>query len=595
MNQAQPRFRIGARPAIHWGLAVSTVLASSAFSLRFASPNEFKWEFLVLCNICVLLDVAAGSRDGMHLSLDRLDLFLLAFLGLAGLSVSWSPDPASAALASLKWLLLAVPFLYLKYRATPQLNRFLLRAIALGNGIVLAFSIAGGANWAGFGNENFLAEFQLISLPFLIALLRVERAVLFRTLVSALISLEVVDLVVFNPSRMEWLIAVGGLTLGVEIMLWRRLRRWPFLALNLLFLALSLAGVAWLWLHAEAAEAFFRESMRPRFALMLNTLRMWLDAPLLGHGAGSFDALYPLYKEWHLQYFEHADKLLVNKMVKAGAAHNEVLQFLAEYGVVGLGLLAGVSWQLARRWLASPRGDVYAVAGLGVLLTGLAIGMIEFPLQNPATALLLVLGAGMLASRCGERPLAQWTAGRYVPATCALVAACVLAAAVFRFDQSNQRFGQVSGLLGTDPKAAFEANAEAFRLNPWDRRIRMQLYTTLTFWAENSPEPVSSPEENDRTYALSSRGAENQPVLLLARVQHLLNSGRHEVRREETEALLEELKRHSSRMADVWILEAYYALLLEERERAANALRRAQSLDPSPEQRENLSRLRENL
>ena len=600
MSSLEPRQSDGPCRVIQAGLAITTALALSTFSTQFANPNEFKWELLGLCNIWILLEVVVTSRrDGLRLAPDRLDLLLLAFLAYAAVSVAWSADADSGKLAVVKWVLLTIPFLYIKHSATPWLMLQLLRSVAVGNGIVMFFAISGWANWGGFGNENFLTEFQLISLPFLIALFRAEAGLAAKALIAVLIGLEVVDLAVFNPSRIEWLVVLGALVFFAERFLWRRYRAVHVLGLNLVGLAALTALGFWLWQQASWPDGFFRESIRPRFALTLNTLRLWLDAPVFGHGAGSFDALYPLYKEWHLQYFEHADKLLGNKMVKAGAAHNEILQFLAEYGVVGIGLLAGLAGQLLTRWLRSGDGDLYAKTGAGAIAVGFIIGMIEFPLQNPATALLLVIGAGFMAGRSPAPAVANLSTVGGKPSLLAPISASVaialLAAGIFRFDQSNRSFGQVGSMIAVDPQAAFDMNNEAYRLNPWDRRIRMQLYTTLTFWAANSPVPVSSPEENDRTYAVSIRGAEHQPVLMLGRVQHLLNSGRHVQNQAEVEALLTKLKQHSSRMADVWILEAYYALLVEDRDRAAAALTRAQSLDPTPEQRENLQRLRQSL
>lgn len=585
----------GARLILRAMLAAFTMLALCSFSNAYANPNEFKWVFLAACNFVILLELAIWPA-AFPLVLDRLDAWLLAFIAYAGVSLSWSADAAAGLLVWVKWLLLAGPFLYFRHLASDSLLRLSLWSVGLANAVVMVFAISGWANWAGFANENFLTEFQLISLPFLAALILAESSY-WRKLPAALVAgLELLDLAVFNPSRIEWLVLLGLLILALEVFIGRRLRLRSMLVLNGIAIAAAVGLLAWAGLHADSVHALFVESVRPRLALIVNTLRLWWDAPLFGHGAGGFDALYPIYKEWHLNYFEHADILLSNKMVKAGAAHNELLQWLAEYGLAGLGLLGGFAWQLLRLGLG--RRDGLAVAGAASLMIGLVIGLIEFPLQNPATALLLALAAAMVSRRndwlAAELLSAAGSLG-FVPRVAALAVGALLLTGILRFDQSNRLFGQVAGLLGSDPESAFQANGEACRLNPLDRRMRMQLYTTLTFWTENSPEPVSSPEENDRVYAFSRRGAEHQPVLLLGRLQHLLNSGRYETQREETEALLETLKRESSRMADVWILEAYYALLLEHPERAAAAIRRAQGLDPTPAQRENLERLRQAL
>lgn len=597
MSEPLPASSPGVRLFLRALLAAFIVLALCSFSNAYANPNEFKWVFLAACNLLILLELAIWPV-AFRLVLDRLDAWLLAFIAYAGVSLAWSADAAGGVLVWVKWLLLAGPFLYFRHRASDSLLWLGVWSVGVANAVVMVFAISGWANWAGFANENFLTEFQLISLPFLAALILAESNPWLKLPVALIVCLELLDLAVFNPSRIEWLVLLGMLILAIEGFIWRHLRRRSVLALNGIAIVAVAAALVWAGLHADSAHALFVESVRPRLALIVNTLRLWWDAPLFGHGAGSFDALYPLYKEWHLRYFEHADILLSNKMVKAGAAHNELLQLLAEYGLVGLGILVGIGWFMLKQGVR--RRDRHAALGGAALCVGLLIGLIEFPLQNPATALLLVLAAAMLSRREGCQASAAgrdlvtgplWVAGRLG----ALAAGVLLLVGMLRFDQSNRLFGQVADLMGSDPRAAFEANQEACRLNPWDRRMRMQLYTTLTFWTANSAVAVSSDAENDRVYEFSSRGAGHQPVLLLGRLQHLLNSGRYETQREETEALLETLKRESSRMADVWILDAYYALLLESPERAAAAIRRAQGLDPSPEQRENLQRLRQAL
>lgn len=588
---------ISFRAINHMLLAAGLVLSMCAFSNAYANPDEFKWVGLALFNFMVLMEFALGGGIGRLLP-DRLDAWMVAFIAYAGVSLTWSADAAAGGLAVVRWLLLGLSFVYFRQVAGDSFWRLALRAIAAANAVVMYFAITGRANWAGFANENFLTEFELISLPFLLVSIRLERTTVPRLFFAALVALEIVDLCVFNPSRIEWLVVLVAFVVGAQVLLWRRFSLSAAVWLNVAGVAVVVAILAGAWLWGGPVKALFVESIRPRLALIVNTLRLWSDAPVFGHGAGSFDALYPLYKEWHLQYFEHADILLANKMVKAGAAHNELLQGLAEYGLVGLGIVGGFVFHVLRSALG--RRDSLALAAAASLTIGLVIGLIEFPLQNPATALLLAMAAAQL-TRSPQAPRSQLPLARQpwhsmlAARLAVLLVAGVLLVATLRFDQSNRLFGQVASLLGSDPEAAFEANRAACRLNPLDRRMRMQLYTTLTFWTENSPEPVSSPQENDRVYEFSHRGAEHQPVLLLGRLQHLLNSGRYEQRPQETEALLEKLKRESSRMADVWILEAYYGLLREDSERAAAAIRRAQRLDPTPAQRENLERLRQAL
>ena len=54
------------------------------------------------------------------------------------------------------------------------------------------------------------------------------------------------------------------------------------------------------------------------------SFRMWQDYPLFGAGAGSFYGVFPRYREREAErgFLEHA--------------HNDYLEFLAEYGILGM-------------------------------------------------------------------------------------------------------------------------------------------------------------------------------------------------------------------------------------------------------------------
>jgi putative inorganic carbon (HCO3(-)) transporter len=112
----------------------------------------------------------------------------------------------------------------------------------------------------------------------------------------------------------------------------------------------------------------------------LYSLRMWRDYPLFGAGAGSYASVFPRYREG-----EAGRGLLEH-------AHNDYLEFLAEYGILGAVLPAGVV--LLALWnaiitLHTRRSQFARGIGFGALMAITAMlihATVEFNLQIPAYA-----------------------------------------------------------------------------------------------------------------------------------------------------------------------------------------------------------------
>jgi O-antigen ligase len=134
-----------------------------------------------------------------------------------------------------------------------------------------------------------------------------------------------------------------------------------------------------------------------------------LEKPILGHGAGMFDArfynaLAALSRDDDTRTIAAAIERFEEK--GAGAAHNDYLQIWAEFGTLGLAgfLLLAICllWPMAppdagglslerARWL---------IACQASLATALALAFVSFPLQTPERATLFwALAAHVLAGR----------------------------------------------------------------------------------------------------------------------------------------------------------------------------------------------------
>ncbi len=116
-----------------------------------------------------------------------------------------------------------------------------------------------------------------------------------------------------------------------------------------------------------------------RMPIWTATANMIADAPILGHGWGTFEALLPGYRSEPTGfYYDHA--------------HNEYLEVFAESGIIGLGLLAWLLFLFGRRavhalsarWEPADRAAVFwsTVAIVSVLIHSAA----DFGLRTPGVA-----------------------------------------------------------------------------------------------------------------------------------------------------------------------------------------------------------------
>lgn len=135
-------------------------------------------------------------------------------------------------------------------------------------------------------------------------------------------------------------------------------------------------------------------SLKIRLIMWKATMGMIKAHPVLGVGAGAWEAMQPLYQV-------EGSQLETDYYV-----HNEILQLLAEYGLTGLlfliallGYLTSVAWKTLRN--RTPEGlaeaPVRAIA-LASLLAFLIVSNIGFPWRLAATGSLFALSLALLAA-----------------------------------------------------------------------------------------------------------------------------------------------------------------------------------------------------
>lgn len=138
-------------------------------------------------------------------------------------------------------------------------------------------------------------------------------------------------------------------------------------------------------------------SVRTRFSLWKSALRIFAERPWLGWGWGTFSHIYPVFKEAQVWY-------------SVPHAHNELLQFLAEGGIVGFAgsvfFLCSSFFLLLTSFRKQPPGVTASLSlGVaGVLVYVIIHSFFDFILRLPANSFLLAVIVGLGISLSPTRP-----------------------------------------------------------------------------------------------------------------------------------------------------------------------------------------------
>ncbi len=331
------------------------------------NPHPVRWSLFFLVVFVGGL-VAAWKR----VEFDTLDWVCLGFVGYAILSLSWSLDWREGIMSLNALVILMGLFILLRHVEFQHLVPWC-AAIC-----ILFSAVQPRETFGGMRNENFQAEFLCLLIPL---------CFVGRRIIPALVSLvAVVVLIFFNPSDAKWM----GLAGAVGLFCLYLLRREHYMAVAG-FIVVGFFGVVLGW------TSYMHLAVMRRLELGYDTLLMWLDHPLFGVGIGGFNFAYPLYQERHPALIEgHA---ITELSVYAGAAHNEYLQALAVFGLVGVSILCIILFMILRQ----PNNGLVALSVLG----GLAL--VNFPMQNPSTAVLGVVALALVCPVSRKSRLAEHT------------------------------------------------------------------------------------------------------------------------------------------------------------------------------------------
>jgi O-antigen ligase len=287
-----------------------------------------------------------------------------------------------------------------------------------------------------FINRNFFAEFAVCTLPFSAMLLARARRSTYSALVAATSALVIVA-ILMTGTRAALMALWLQLFLVLPVIAWRCRRQLPFggwsAGTRLVAAGVLIGSVVGLGLIETGNPRIIEEgrglnalerglnrtasispgdpSLGIRMLMWKATLRVIGQRPLAGVGAGAWESEIPLFQEEGAQ-------LETDYYV-----HNEFLQLLAEYGLVGwlflLALAAYLSSAAWRTWRAHGL-DVEAEAPwravlLCSVLALLVVSNVGFPWRMAATGALFALCLGGLAASDARLGVAGRTAATSLP------------------------------------------------------------------------------------------------------------------------------------------------------------------------------------
>ena len=522
----------------------------------------------------------------------------------SAITLTWSLDWRDGLLTIESAAALAVIYAAFRRFGEKEQRQIISIVSVAGFTLALAYGWARPVIYGGFGNENFQAEWLLITLPFLIwtwvsgrhEFLIMRAAALFLTPVAVYFLLFV------NLSDSKWA-ALGCALLLVSIWVYRKK---GFIWSGIVFMVPVNIALFSGWLSSPPVQKAFMH----RIEIGFNTALMWWERPWFGHGVGSFNYEYGRFQEAHLAFFPNMDTVLRPAAIFAGAAHNEYLQLASETGVIGLAAaLALVSLVLLASWserrdglsaAATPNIENYGLRNAATYSVVIALGLstVGFPFQNPASMMTVILAAAILMQR--EKSLflvaiESVKKPRLIPQF--TVVGSVVAAFVFVYSagwnwRAETLFALTRHYIEQGIPVALAANIKAHNSYPYEARYRRQLVMTVAALLKQAHGRVEiQPAAADEAYRVSLTAAGRMPAIKMVRLEYLLNSKHWENYKEEIEDTLTFLRKHAKLQPGVWVAEGMYGLFINDAHRALIAVARGKSLPMATAHQEQFDRI----
>ncbi len=332
------------------------------------SPHVLRWAAVGLLGGTLLYGVL---MKGFRWDLPRFaSLLLVSWLAI---SLAWSLDVAQGSLA-----LLQLCSLWLVFVGASILRPVFAPTIMLGIALALVMVFVFPLPVGGFGNANWVANWLLMALPLAGFWAWENRHTVPLTSTGGLCVLATAW-IMFMSSSDSWFAVAIVCALA-------------FLISKKMFWTATMAIVVPLnfivWLNLWPESIFI--ALQRRAEIWINTTAAWWDAPLLGHGLGSYNFIYDKFRETHVDWMPGYDTQFHPITTIVGWSHNEPLQLLAEGGIVALALAGFFVWTVLRN-SSGERSCRWTLLVAGTLT------LISSPLQNPETALVVAVALGLVA------------------------------------------------------------------------------------------------------------------------------------------------------------------------------------------------------
>ena len=532
-----------------------------------------KWIGVAAATALILVVALVSVWLNREIRLDRVDGIVAVFAIFAAGSLIWSDDPAGGA-AHLGGLIAAlIVFCYARRCDCRKLGFRMALLCLLATDISLMWAAILPEYQGGFGNENRFAHALLLMMPYLALWVSLRQSP-DRWLGLGLAFCAVVYLVAVNDSHAEYLVVV----LLVLVVLLRKLlnyRRSFDVATGFLVAA---GGVAVAWVLRE--HLLHVAPVEIRLEIGLNTIAVWLDQPVLGTGIGGFDFHYPTHQQTHLSWYPgFGDTVALRSSVVMDAAHNEPLQFLAEFGIAGF-LLAALAALTVRRNV-TPMACMTLVSRMAVLCLAIVavISLFDFPLRTPATVSLAAVSLGLVVRFLPEVQAQSFVLGsrRLMVVTMLLVLGGLTAsAAIPSLYLANRHNFTAIAITDVSPQHGYVQAIRSYKRFPLSPDYRRQLGVSYLRWLTSGVQrDIARAQDHGRIFRIGQSASAEQPGVLIVRIETLLLLGLTPAARKEIDPHLQTLKRVAPYLVDTHLIEATYANAIGDRERAQRALDRA--------------------
>ena len=219
------------------------------------------------------------------------------------------------------------------------------QALGWGNGewVHIVQTQFGGRVTAGLGNPEFLAGYLLMVWPLSLALLLKAESWASRALWAFIVMSSLLSLL-WTGSKAGWLgFVVGLLIFAFFAFRDRQEKTYQWLGLLLVFLVCSLFVTPMAPRLKDLASGK-SDSLQFRKTVWKGVVQMIKDRPIQGVGFGAFSAAYPSYRP--IALMEHQTQ----RSYEVDHAHNWILEWAAETGLVGLGLLLTFWFFVLAQW-----------------------------------------------------------------------------------------------------------------------------------------------------------------------------------------------------------------------------------------------------